>query len=550
VRTTAIFGPPGTGKTTALLRILDDKFKAGAKPEEVAFVSFTRKAANEARDRALQKFPRFTAKSFKYFRTIHSVALSTLQMGKASVLGPTQWERINHTLGTALAVTVKQQFFEGMLSTGDLALFYYNIARLENRDWRSYYERIPVQRATKYDLTKARYLRFGEVVEAYKNDRGLIDFTDMLELALQGGKRVPVKYAIIDEAQDLSPVQWKLLDVMFAGVAELYMAGDDDQAIYRWSGADVAEFQRRAKACDDVRVLNKSWRLPSSVWETANRIINRVQGERQPKTWGPRDAKGRAQYFGDIKTVPVLDAGSWLLLARTKLHLVLYTRLLRDAAVAFTVHNRSNINHDVLRGLYAYNDLVFGKTIDATAVKCLYAILRTEALDTKERVLQSVDVDPHAKYSALWLHENLGLKHRPKTQFKTQCTVHPHLELSDARRHTYYRYMRACKERGLDPFAMPRHHIDTIHGVKGGEADHVVLLADTTPTIMDEARTNPTVRDDEHRVFYVGATRAKQSLWIATDALVSGLAYPTGGLCSTNSSTSSSKSSASSGAGT
>ena len=57
----------------------------------------------------------------------------------------------------------------------------------------------------------------------------------------------------------------------------------------------------------------------------------------------------------------------------------------------------------------------------------------------------------------------------------------------------------------------PRHHVSTIHGVKGGEADHVVLMVDMAGKSYKEYKLRP---DDEIRVFYVGMTRAKKHLHI------------------------------------
>ena len=52
-----VFGPPGTGKTTFLLGVVDSYLKEGLHPTEIGYFAFTRKAANEARDRAIGKFP-------------------------------------------------------------------------------------------------------------------------------------------------------------------------------------------------------------------------------------------------------------------------------------------------------------------------------------------------------------------------------------------------------------------------------------------------------------------------------------------------------------
>jgi superfamily I DNA/RNA helicase len=55
-KTIKIFGPPGTGKTTTLLNRLDKWFSKGVLPREVAYLSFTNKAVDTARDRALAAF--------------------------------------------------------------------------------------------------------------------------------------------------------------------------------------------------------------------------------------------------------------------------------------------------------------------------------------------------------------------------------------------------------------------------------------------------------------------------------------------------------------
>ena len=71
-RTIKIFGPPGTGKTTTLLNRLDKWFTKGVFPTEVAYLSFTNKAVDEARLRANKKFPDCSEEDLSNFRTIHS----------------------------------------------------------------------------------------------------------------------------------------------------------------------------------------------------------------------------------------------------------------------------------------------------------------------------------------------------------------------------------------------------------------------------------------------------------------------------------------------
>ena len=72
-------------------------------------------------------------------------------------------------------------------------------------------------------------------------------------------------------------------------------------------------------------------------------------------------------------------------------------------------------------------------------------------------------------------------------------------------------YIIAMLRRGEKFNGEPRITVSTIHGSKGGEADNVVLFTDLSPAADKEMADNP---DDMHRVFYVGVTRTKHSLFI------------------------------------
>ena len=72
-------------------------------------------------------------------------------------------------------------------------------------------------------------------------------------------------------------------------------------------------------------------------------------------------------------------------------------------------------------------------------------------------------------------------------------------------------YIRKMRANGEELNKPPRILLSTIHGVKGGEADNVVLLTDLSLNTQKGYERNP---DDENRLFYVGATRAKENLHI------------------------------------
>ena len=100
-KTFKIFGPPGTGKTTRLIKIVEKHLRLGVQPFEMVYVSFTNKAIDEAVDRVLKKFKQYDEDDFNNFRTIHSFCKK--ELSSIPVLDPridmlkfhTDWGTIN-----------------------------------------------------------------------------------------------------------------------------------------------------------------------------------------------------------------------------------------------------------------------------------------------------------------------------------------------------------------------------------------------------------------------------------------------------------------------
>ena len=117
----------------------------------------------------------------------------------------------------------------------------------------------------------------------------------------------------IDEAQDLSPIQWKMFDILKKNSKHVILAGDDDQAIYGWAGADVKRFQH--EPAKEI-VLPQSYRVPKRVQHIADNILSRIPDERRiKKEWKAREEDGSIHPITSIEDVP-LHKGKWLMLAR------------------------------------------------------------------------------------------------------------------------------------------------------------------------------------------------------------------------------------------
>lgn len=378
-----IIGPPGTGKTTELLKIVQRAVSDGIKPGRIGFLSFSKKAAREGLSR-ITAGDTAQVRYWPYFQTLHSLAFKQLGLTRNRVMTGRQLHDFAGFMG--LDLTFSQHFDDEMqyqaATEDDKALFVINLARIQRRNLRD------AARDAELDWHLVKTLDYG--LRRFKAERGLVDFTDMLErFCSEGNFQIPeFDLLCMDEAQDMSRLQWDMADKLIARSKQTFIAGDDDQAIFGWAGADTEEFRARAES-GHASVLGQSYRVPVEVQRVAKRVLDRLSN-RVRKEWKPRVAQGCVSLLGIFTEAP-LDRGKWLILAR---------------------------NAYLLRPIYGY--------------------LEEQGWQGDSRI-----------------------------------------------------------------------SVSTIHRAKGGEADNVLLLSDTTRRTFEEIDT-----DDEHRVFYVAVTRARENLYI------------------------------------
>ena len=133
---TTIFGPPGTGKTTQLINIVQKELDSGTRPESIAFVSFSRKAAEEARTRAAEKLG-MDVGQMVWFRTLHSFAYHCLGLTKERVLRGSDYSKIADLIGLEFSSNASLTMQDGVLFTagksGDAYLSMIQMARVTGR---------------------------------------------------------------------------------------------------------------------------------------------------------------------------------------------------------------------------------------------------------------------------------------------------------------------------------------------------------------------------------------------------------------------------------
>jgi DNA helicase-2/ATP-dependent DNA helicase PcrA len=492
-KTSIILGPPGTGKTTQLLKLVDQCMESGILPEEICFVSFTRKAAVEAINRAAEKFNK-PHHEFPYFKTLHSMAFKQLGMQRAQVMGFGNWIDIARLLGFSISGRGMSEdgTFAGF-EKGDRLLFTENLARVQCTDLRTLWATMPNE---DLDILELEQLR--DTLAEYKRINAKMDFTDMIA-EFNRLKPIPnFKILIVDEAQDLSRIQWNMIDVLAEHAEEVYVAGDDDQSIFRWAGADTDYW---INLPGDVRVLDQSYRVPSKIAAVANDIIIRC-ARRRDKVWKPREELGEVNYIYGVENLD-LSQGTWLLLARNGYLLDRYENYCTMQGYLFDSPTGNRLRGPAWEAVRIWERLRAGKKISIVDVAKVY-----DFMSIKERV----------RYGSKGKLKELE-KREPGTQLNLEDLKRDWGLLTDSIWHEALdklstedrEYFLAALRNGEKVGREPRIKINTIHAVKGGEAENVCIMTDMAIRTYQEMQHNP---DDEARVWYVAVTRAKQRLFI------------------------------------
>lgn len=489
-----VLGGPGCGKTTRLLEIVDRELEAGVPSERIAFVTFTKAAAEEARERASVNFGLDPDTDLPWFRTIHSLAYRALTISRDEIMDARDWKEFSEVVGHKVSghydvdVAVAQ-----MSDDGNKFLRIIDYAATTMKGLVEVYHDLdePV------DWWQLR--RFDAAFARYKVDSAKMDFTDLLLAYVREGKPVNVEVAIIDEGQDLTKAQWEVCRVAFSEARRVYVGGDDDQAIYRWAGADVDHF---LSLSESPEVLSVSHRLPRSVFEVGARVSARIS-KRYSKPYRPADREGEVNWHMapddiDFSVYP----GTWLLLARNNYLLARFEALAREQGIPYTRRDGFSIKPQHVEAAKLWERLRKQKQLDMSAGEV--RLLLREGFDRKP---------PQLRESSRYTAAQIGI-----TEAMLQREWYDALTGIDSDKRLYY---TSCLRRGERLDKTPRVRIETIHGVKGAEADHVLLLSDVSRKTLRSFEAAP---DHEHRVFYVGVTRAKESLHLVSPQSMS--SYP------------------------
>ena len=472
-KVTKIYGPPGTGKTEKLIRRAMAYIRVGTPVSKIGYFAFTRKAAHEARDRMLKKNPEYKKKQLRYFQTLHSLAFHSLGLREENVMQDYHYNDLGKEL--SIRVNAKKDADASPYLTCDNEYFQI-ILKAKEKNISVWDEYCTGEHSTNVKPDLLKHIEANYNHYKHPDINNLVDFTDMIHDIVQQPNKIPdFDVVFIDEAQDLSPIQWKLYDILKSKSKNIYLAGDDDQAIYGWAGADVDRFIQEPAA---EKVLSRSRRIPKAVQDVSEIITARIEGLRATKNYLPRDEEGLCSKINSLENLDLFSQ-DWLILTRTLSRAKEVCDLLKVKGLYYENRHQKSYNTKLYKAIVSHNKWLNGETITDTARADIIEYLGNREL-IKDRM----------NYNLKWF----------------EC-----FDNAPAEDKIYIRLMLSNKEKLNDE---ARIKVSTIHAAKGGECENVILVLDNAKKIREATTKSIIKRDEEHRVWYVGCTRAKRNLYL------------------------------------
>ena len=463
-----VVGQPGTGKTRRLLNEVHKYVKNGTPHDRIGYFAFTRKAAGEARDRFLAKNPDLTKKDIRYFQTLHSLAFNNLGLKEENVMQEGNYKAIGETSGIQIKyASYETNNFNGIFSSSSEYLSLINLARVRQITAEQQFNR----NEHLSWISKNKLIGIEKEINSYKEFYKLIDFTDMIQQFLDRGTTPKFKVIFVDEAQDLSLIQWAMIKKIEEDTnCDVWIAGDDDQAIFGWAGADVDSFIKwEAREI----LLDKSERVPPIIQQKALDIISRIYINRIAKDYLPKNAIGNIYERFNINGIDMSE-GDWLILARTNSLLKKIPAYLKRKGYFFNTNQGNSIGKTLYEDIQTWNEFKQGLIPP----------------DIKRQRLEEVTGETNFNINLSW-----------ETAFKN-------IPLSKRE------YMKAMISNGENLLKPPRIKVSTIHGAKGGEAHNVILYLNQTANTIKGAKKSQAKQEEEFRVWYVGVTRTIENLFL------------------------------------
>ncbi|SDZ96581.1 DNA helicase-2 / ATP-dependent DNA helicase PcrA [Desulfuromusa kysingii] len=290
----------GSGKTRVITCRIAHLLHQGIPAEQILAVTFTNKAAREMRERVREMVGQAAAKGMM-IATFHSLCVRILKVHidrlgfkkNFSIYASADQQRLIKDL-------LRELSSESSSADADQVLWRISSAKnhLISADNYQASDQDPVSA-----LVAAVYPRYQRALKAFN----AVDFDDLLMFTVQlleehadllehYGSRF--QYQMVDEYQDTNPVQYRLLKLLASAHGNLCVVGDDDQSIYAFRGADVANILDFEKDFPGTKVikLEQNYRSSGNILAAANAVIKNNVKRKDKALWTASGSGAKIEY--------------------------------------------------------------------------------------------------------------------------------------------------------------------------------------------------------------------------------------------------------------
>ena len=412
----------GSGKTEVVAQRVAALLKAGVltglAPRNIVAFTFTEKAAAELKDRIVTRVAEIVGEvngmAEMYVGTIHGFCLDLLKTEVAEFLKFGVLDEVQQAL-----FVNRHSKQTGLTASTDLTG---NVLR-RFIDTKHYIDAINILREARLNEVNLKGCSVVKGLKLYQqllSDRRYLDYSAIMLEAVKAiagdadlnarlGKRI--QHVIVDEYQDVNPIQECIVNLLSQAGAKVCVVGDDDQTIYQWRGGDITNiisFEQRYAPVKPIR-LQENFRSSEGIVETARTFIAQ-NTQRLPKAMIPTNVQ--IYESGDICALsfdnPTAEA-AFIVKTIKDLHGVAFSEDGKERGLAFSdiaillrsVKNNGEPIIEALRDagipaiVVGMNDLF--SAFEAEAARLLFYFMAKRPAVDRKRLMQA------------WLDANLGI---------------------------------------------------------------------------------------------------------------------------------------------
>lgn len=565
----------GSGKTKVLTNRIANLIDNGVSPANILAITFTNKAAKEMKDRVYGLIGNNAY--MIQISTFHSLGLKILKENYDK-LG---YDKNFVIIDSDDALTVIKKIMKDM----NLSPQYYNAKSIRNKISSAKNELMDINSFSNLEFDKNIVRVYEKYIEKLKVNNS-VDFDDLLILPIKLFRSYPsilesyqerYKYILIDEYQDTNECQYIFSKMLASRYRNLFVVGDNDQAIYAFRGANyknILNFEKDYPDCKTI-LLEENYRSTKTILNAANCVIRNNRLRKDKNLWSNNDVGDLIKY---VRVDNEKDESDYV--AKEINRLISEGVAPSDIAVLYRTNAQSrvmeesclknNIPYRIIGSFYFYNrkeikDLICylrlinnckddvsllrvinvpKRKIGEKTIENITNVANTngtslfEAItDGKEAVFKDLILGLMEECENLSLTEMVDLvlnKSGLKAELEKEKTLDSEIRLENLEefKSITKNYEEEYGVISLDDFLneislvsdMSEHQdgnnkvsLMTVHSVKGLEFDNVFVIG------MEEGifphynsineGTNSAI-EEERRLCYVAITRAKKKLWL------------------------------------